>query len=267
MANYTLQDLIEEYVFQRQHNVRPELAMNLLKELRPNLTPKELQMLNQEIRAWEAEQAKSARPTPPPAPATITQPVPPLMPPPGLPSLTRVGAQTEMMSCPHCGTANPTHSKYCYSCGQLLSVVDLSQTDRLYEEVEDPATFGNLSSLVITVRGHEGRPIVLDVAYQALVIGRGDHSSPRSPDIDLASYGGKENGVSRLHATLQRADKSLTLTDRGSVNFTFINGEKIHPNEVRVIRDGDEVRFGRLTTRFTFRRELRRLGGLSPEGS
>jgi hypothetical protein len=165
-----------------------------------------------------------------------------------------------MIPCPHCGASNPAHSKYCYSCGQLLAAIDLSQTERLFEDEEDPASFGHLSSLVITVRGFEDRPVVLDVpANQAMLIGRSDPSSPKVPDIDLAPFSAKQHGVSRIHAMLQRLDRSLTLTDRGSVNYTYINGEKIYPNEVRVIRDGDEVRFGRLTTRLTFKRELKRL--------
>jgi pSer/pThr/pTyr-binding forkhead associated (FHA) protein len=73
------------------------------------------------------------------------------------------------------------------------------------------------------------------------------------PDIDLTPYGADDKGVSRLHASLHRQEETLVLSDLGSVNHTFINGQRLHAHEVRVLRDGDEIRLGRLVLYAYFR--------------
>jgi pSer/pThr/pTyr-binding forkhead associated (FHA) protein len=53
--------------------------------------------------------------------------------------------------------------------------------------------------------------------------------------------------VSRAHARLERRDGGYVVLDLGSTNLTRVNGEIVHE---RVLRDGDEVRFGRALCRF-----------------
>jgi pSer/pThr/pTyr-binding forkhead associated (FHA) protein len=48
--------------------------------------------------------------------------------------------------------------------------------------------------------------------------------------------------VSRAHARLERRDGGYVLFDLGSTNLTRVNGEVVHE---RILRHGDEVRFGR----------------------
>lgn len=244
MATYTIQDLFEEYVFQRQQNVRTEQVLQLLMQMKPDMTRDERRELSQWIRDWERQQQEPPPPpSPPPKEVEKTDPV----------------TVVDEVVCPHCQKRNPFLSKYCYSCGELLTGGIPSATDRLYEEVDDPATFGAFSTLMVIVFGYEQQPIRIKIGDTAIMIGRSDPDSPFVPEIDLAPYGAKAQGVSRQHAILKRAQNTLTLSDHSSVNFTFVNGEKLQPHEVRVIRDGDEVRFGRLNTRFVFHRELRRL--------
>ena len=73
-----------------------------------------------------------------------------------------------------------------------------------------------------------------------LTIGRGDKSSP--VDIDLENLNGNERGVSRLHATIIYDDKShtLSLLDMDSTNGSFINEQRLHSSERRVIRHRDK---------------------------
>lgn len=55
--------------------------------------------------------------------------------------------------------------------------------------------------------------------------------------------------VSRLHAVLERYEAGWCVTDLGSANGTFVNGERIWAT--RRLRHGDEVRVGQ--TRLVFR--------------
>jgi predicted component of type VI protein secretion system len=45
---------------------------------------------------------------------------------------------------------------------------------------------------------------------------------------------------------------SLRLADLNSPNFTFLNNQKLIPNQSRILRDGDEIRLGRLVMTVQF---------------
>ncbi|CAN5458749.1 hypothetical protein BH11ARM2_BH11ARM2_17710 [soil metagenome] len=68
----------------------------------------------------------------------------------------------------------------------------------------------------------------------------------REPGLGLSLVG--ESSVSRHHATLMRMGDTVTLTDNGSTNGTFVNGAKV--TSPTVLRQSDEVRFGQATFRF-----------------
>src|SRR5439155_4175376 len=53
--------------------------------------------------------------------------------------------------------------------------------------------------------------------------------------------------VSRSHAVVRPADRSLEIIDTGSANGTFVNGERIAAP--RCLRDGDLVRIGQTVLR------------------
>lgn len=76
----------------------------------------------------------------------------------------------------------------------------------------------------------------------------------RYPDLLLIGDGaviGKQKGqadicleadtVSRLHAKLERRGEEVYITDLNSRNGTYINGERLSPNERRVILPGDRI--------------------------
>jgi pSer/pThr/pTyr-binding forkhead associated (FHA) protein len=102
----------------------------------------------------------------------------------------------------------------------------------------------------------EGTPIVVDPPdNQDVVIGRGAPDSIMLPDVDLAPYQADEHGVSRLHAALRRQENTITISDLGSSNHTYINGQRLHAHEVRCLRNRDELRLGYLVLKVRFRRK------------
>ncbi len=72
------------------------------------------------------------------------------------------------------------------------------------------------------------------------------------PDIDLTPHDAIEKGVSRTHAVLTRDQETVVVADLNSANGTFLNGQKLMPNEPRILRDNDELRLGRLVIRVAF---------------
>jgi len=81
-----------------------------------------------------------------------------------------------------------------------------------------------------------------------VIIGRSTGNSAMAPDIDMAELGAAELGVSRLHLSMMYESdaNAVRVYDLGSANGSYINGQKLHPKEVRMLRNGDELRLGRL---------------------
>lgn len=59
--------------------------------------------------------------------------------------------------------------------------------------------------------------------------------------------------VSRVHARLERTEECGFVTDLNSMNGTFVNGERLHPNEKRRLCSGDRVSFANLHYRVKIR--------------
>ncbi|MDO5133143.1 MAG: DUF6382 domain-containing protein [Eubacteriales bacterium] len=57
----------------------------------------------------------------------------------------------------------------------------------------------------------------------------------------------EDNSVSRMHARFSMGqDGKLTIRDLNSTNGTWLNGERLSPNESRMIQPGDRIRMGRM---------------------
>jgi adenylate cyclase len=52
------------------------------------------------------------------------------------------------------------------------------------------------------------------------------------------------SSVSRVHASLRRIDERIYLTDLGSRNGTYVNGQRLEPNRPAMVRPGDHIGIG-----------------------
>lgn len=169
-----------------------------------------------------------------------------------------------MITCPNCGQNNRAGTLFCDTCGYGLESDDGSgnttiPTRRIQDDPDDfsaKATWGSAKfsqdkTIIIHIRD-AAEPLMVHPAEQ-LVFGRSDETSTAVPDIDLATYGALEKGVSRRHAVLEASGDTLILLDVGSSNGTYLNGQRLSPNQPRVLRDGDEVRFGKLVAHIYFK--------------
>lgn len=124
--------------------------------------------------------------------------------------------------------------------------------------------FGTDSVLVLRVRGttesFEVRPQKSD---HEMIIGRSTQGSAMAPDVDLKNTKASDLGVSRLHLTVRydAHNNAIMVTDLGSSNGTYINGQRMLAKEVRVLRHGDELRLGKLVMAVSFRHP----GNMQPE--
>ena len=71
-----------------------------------------------------------------------------------------------------------------------------------------------------------------------------DHLTRSLPTINLASRGGWNCGVSRMHCALMRQGESLFITDLNSTNGTWVNEKRLPPDQPVRLHDGAQIRLG-----------------------
>lgn len=168
-----------------------------------------------------------------------------------------------MKICPNCQYGNREGILFCEDCGQPLSdvaSVATRQLDRQKDALGGRPMAGNTwgtarfvpnSSLIIHVRD-AAEPLTIKPTEETSM-GRADSSSKSIPTVDLTAFGAQEKGVSRMHAAIKRTDESLLLADLGSVNGTYLNGQRLMADHPHILRDGDEVRLGKLVMHIYFK--------------
>jgi pSer/pThr/pTyr-binding forkhead associated (FHA) protein len=99
---------------------------------------------------------------------------------------------------------------------------------------------------------HEEPPVlaklVAKVGDEEFDIREGETTIGRRSSNDIAIA---DPYVSGSHAVITASEGSFTYTDVGSTNGSFIDGERLNPNEPRQISDGDEITIGQTVFRLT----------------
>ncbi len=237
-------ETFEVYVQMRNHGKDAKSTLEALRRRIEVLSPTERNDMVRRVKVWEGQHSPSVTSEPPkPVERTIT-------------ALHRSDQPSARTICPRCGQSNPTGELFCTNCGSFLGT-DTSphETTRLAEAefgVHPSDFFGPESELMLVV-DEETYTLKPQRLKHETVIGRSEGSTMR-PDIDLSAHNAGGMGVSRLHVALQYNAKNnlLSVSDMKSANGTFINGQKVYPQEVRVLRDGDELRLGRLVIHVYF---------------
>lgn len=260
-SDHQLQNLFNHFVELRQTNHTPEEAWQTVREESDDLAHGAKQQLAKMIQMWEARFGESYRPSERKDPhetllvrsalkerrerdqsnthahSASPSPISALIP----------GRQQP---------ATPTPASLISSLIPGRAIADdgktrpLADTDHLPDHT---AQLGQEGTLLI-YGDKEIDPLQLHVYdNQELLIGRASPDNVVVPDIDLTRLCRKPHGVSRLHAAICRSGETLMIVDLGSKNSTFINGQRMVEHEVRLLHDGDMLRFGEVSVRVEFR--------------
>jgi hypothetical protein len=167
-----------------------------------------------------------------------------------------------MIQCPYGEHQIDESSKICPICGRILEN-NWSKTHALASADEDQtlarfgtSLFSNRMTLHLRIRGEEKTFSLEAEGVQTIILGRGDPATGEKPTVDLSPFGAIEKGVSRKHAHITRSgDNALHLSDLESANGTYLNGQRMIPYQPRIIRNGDELRLGRLVLLVEFTRK------------
>lgn len=166
-----------------------------------------------------------------------------------------------MIKCPYCQHSMMEGTLFCEECG--LSLWEDAQGQVSTRKLEDDssefsvksgwgtATFQERNQIIIHIR-EATEPITIAPGGEFL-IGRRDSTSGVAPDLDLTPHGALEKGVSRMHACLRRGEDVLSIVDLDSANGTYLNGQRLAAHQPRLLRDGDEIRLGKLVLHIYFK--------------
>ena len=145
--------------------------------------------------------------------------------------------------CNQCGHRNPPESGFCSSCGGLLDRIDdhtitIAKVDPLQDApgVDDDVVVDlrelstTAASLVVRNGPQAGVALVVDAPVTRL---------GRTADCEITL---DDITVSRWHAEVIRDGDNYRVRDAGSLNGTYVNGERI---DEAALHQGDELQVGK----------------------
>jgi hypothetical protein len=159
--------------------------------------------------------------------------------------------------CPQCGHFKRARDWYCPYCDDLPyvytvpvardNIVVLPQAER-----EGNVQFEPDCTAVLQIIQQCTATIQLALAPSSpTVLGRS--VLPEHGDLlDLTAFNAFQHGVSRHHCQFERRRNRLVVTDLGSSNGTYLNGEPLLPYKQYIVADGDGLAVGTLQFRVTF---------------
>ncbi|MGJ3238731.1 MAG: FHA domain-containing protein [Anaerolineae bacterium] len=231
----TVESVFNEYTRLRLHGLEMMEAVRTLHPHLQDLDSKLREDLAALMRAWENNRTESI----------------PFVDREQLAAVAMERDNADGIACPKCGKSNELDKIICYACGSLLTLDAIEATKRFEDSnnTYQDELFKQNNVLIISAE-HNGKQLKLypQLGTHQLSMGR------KITDVDLEPFDANDYGVSRLHATINynESTQNLSIFDMGSTNGTFINGQRLHANEQRVIRHGDLLQLGQLKLRIIY---------------
>ena len=140
-------------------------------------------------------------------------------------------------SCEACGHLNAAGSRFCSSCGRPMSSVEEASTEALEPlgdgvesvDFQTPST----GAALVVASGHQAGTRYA-ITSEWITVGRHPDSDVFLDDIT----------VSRRHVELSTSNTGHVIRDVGSLNGTYLNGERLGDSEVS-LTNGDELQIGK----------------------
>ena len=142
------------------------------------------------------------------------------------------------MFCTHCGHPNRDDARFCAECGHALqgdptlSITPVEVDDEAQDEFPFPHDeLQRGQALLLVKRGpNAGSTFLLE--SDATTVGRNPESDVFLDDVT----------VSRKHVVVERRADAFFVRDVGSLNGTYVNGERVEETK---LASGDEIQVGR----------------------
>ena len=150
--------------------------------------------------------------------------------------------------CNNCGHKNPLGANFCSACGTPLErSLDDPTTITFQLDGPGPESSGEAHSFDLDDLPVDGGLLVVvrgPIAGSRFALAKDVTTAGRHPESDLFL---DDVTVSRRHAEFVRVDGRFCLRDVGSLNGSYLNGERA---EDAALANGDEVQIGRYKLAF-----------------
>ncbi len=167
---------------------------------------------------------------------------------------------TELLVCPHCKNAVAAADVHCKHCNfNLRDVKAAEKTLVMPHETQDviqaPARRAYFPKNAYLHLAFEQKEKSINIYFDKenhAIMGRGLVTDTDVMRIDLAPYGAVQYGVSRRHVRIIRMPATVIVEDLGTLNGTFINGERLSSSHRYVLCEGDTLKMGGLAVKVSF---------------
>ena len=157
-----------------------------------------------------------------------------------------------MIRCTTCLSETADGSLECLCCGLLLARQSMTITRAVANRVVEVPPHGHIfhqgklpqQGVAIYV-GAVKEPIIVPIK-ERVTLGR-QKDLPVPDLVDLTPYDAYRLGVSRNHAALVFKNGQIYLHDIGSVNGSWLNGQRLKPYELYALPSGAMVSLGQLS--------------------
>jgi hypothetical protein len=157
--------------------------------------------------------------------------------------------------CPVCHLKNPVGAIVCEFCGATLAVFDGIATTRHVEEnfslpvegatrkLEEELNTALAPLTGISIYLEDLTPIVTSFEKE-FSLGRKVETGEAG--VDLIPFGAFQLGVSRKHAIIRETDRGYEIIDADSTNGTWLNKQRLVPNQAYPLPSGGIIRMGQI---------------------
>jgi hypothetical protein len=157
--------------------------------------------------------------------------------------------------CPVCKNKNERNAIICIHCGEPLeeSATSMAKTTRdtrgiFADAVRIPETLIDNELIpedgIAIYAAGTLKPFYLHLKKE-IIIGRKTEETSET-FLDLSELDGFNMGLSRRHAMIRRAKLGYEVIDLASTNGSWMNDERLVPNEPYQLKNGAQLRIGRL---------------------
>jgi pSer/pThr/pTyr-binding forkhead associated (FHA) protein len=140
--------------------------------------------------------------------------------------------------CTRCGHPNKDGAKFCANCGSplqedaTLSLTPIEAEDEVTDEFPFPHDELEPGQALLLVKRGPNAGSTFLIEEPSTSLGRSPDSAVFLDDVT----------VSRKHAEIRRQGEEFFVHDLGSLNGTYVNGERV---DVTKLAPGDEVQIGK----------------------
>jgi pSer/pThr/pTyr-binding forkhead associated (FHA) protein len=127
--------------------------------------------------------------------------------------------------------ANPAEARFCRRCGY---------------------SFAGLRPGFVRIIQPPGVTWEMPIRDKSLLIGREPTADMQVPCLDLDFYDPK-GYLSRRHAVIMRNENGYFISDLGSENGSWLNGQRLTSRQPQPLRNGDEMQLAQVKLRFEIR--------------